>query len=74
MTKTNNINEITLVDATKAADFLGISKSTLYNWVYQGKVPYLKLFGLLRFDLNELGRLFLPFNPLRSSNQGGANE
>lgn len=74
MNNVNNINKITLVDATEAADYLGISKSTLYNWKCQGRVPYLKLYGLLRFDLKELSQLLTSHSPVNSSKQGGADE
>jgi excisionase family DNA binding protein len=47
-----------LVDAKTAAAFLGISLGTLYNWVYQGRVPYFKPSRKkLLFDLNELEQL-----------------
>ena len=34
-----------------------IPKATLYNWVNQGRLPYVKLGRLLRFDLVEVEKL-----------------
>lgn len=40
------INELSL--------FLKVKKSTLYSWVHNSSVPFYKLNGLLRFDLDEI--------------------
>lgn len=36
------------------AQYLGLSRGTLYVWVCQRKIPYLKMGGALRFDLREI--------------------
>ncbi len=36
------------------ADYLGVPKGTLYVWVCQKKIPYLKIGKLLKFDLKEI--------------------
>lgn len=36
------------------ADYLSLTKGTLYVWVCQRKIPYLKMGGALRFDLREI--------------------
>ena len=36
------------------SDYLGISKGTLYVWVCQKRIPYVKISNLLRFDLREI--------------------
>ena len=36
------------------SDYLGISKGTLYVWVCQKRIPYVKISNLLRFDLNQI--------------------
>jgi len=36
------------------ADYLGVPKATLYAWVCQKKIPYLKIGKLLKFDLTEI--------------------
>lgn len=41
-----NINEL--------AGYLGLTKGTLYVWVCQRRIPYLKVGKLLRFDIIEL--------------------
>lgn len=67
----NKTHGSALVGAAEAAEYLGISKSTLYNWVYQGKVPYHKLYGLLRFDLSELRQLVRPGGSFNVQCDGG---
>jgi len=41
-----NINEL--------SDYIGIPKSTLYVWVCQKRIPYAKIGGHLRFDLQTI--------------------
>jgi len=41
-----NINEF--------SGYIGISKSTLYVWACQRRVPYDKIKGRLRFDLKQI--------------------
>jgi len=36
------------------AQYIGLPKGTLYVWVCQRKIPYLKMGRLLRFDLREI--------------------
>jgi len=49
-TRTEN-GVITVQDAAK---FLAVSKSTLYGWVYQRRIPFVKVGSALRFELAEL--------------------
>jgi excisionase family DNA binding protein len=42
--------------AAEAADFLGLSKSTIYSWVAADRVPYHRLGRALRFRRKELER------------------
>jgi excisionase family DNA binding protein len=42
---------ITVLDAAK---FLAVSTSTLYGWVYQRRIPFVKVGRALRFELAEL--------------------
>ena len=40
-----------LMDYTETANRLGIKLGTLYAWVSQGRIPYIRLSGkLVRFD------------------------
>ena len=56
--KVNNRNNIKKwVGAQKAADHLGTTCSSIRNRVARGQIPYRKLGGRLRFDLNELDQL-----------------
>ena len=43
-----------LVNVPKAAAYLGIQVSTLYQWASQKRIPYCKSGRLLKFDLNDL--------------------
>jgi excisionase family DNA binding protein len=43
-----------LMDTNEASEFLGISKNTLYEWVVQNKVPYIKVGRLVKFRKGDL--------------------
>ena len=43
-----------LLSVTEAADFLGIKKSTLYEWIIQKKVPHYKVGRLVKFKRESL--------------------
>lgn len=53
------------------SDQLQIKPSTLYAWAAQGKIPYRKIHGLLRFDRDEIRQWVASFArttvPSRSS-------
>ncbi len=44
-----------LVTAREAARYLSVSVSTLYGWVWQRRIPFVKVGRALRFDLEDLG-------------------
>jgi excisionase family DNA binding protein len=43
-----------LVDVQAAAMYLAVSVSTLYGWVWQRRIPFVKIGRALRFDLADL--------------------
>lgn len=43
-----------LVTIKIASEFLMVKESTLYSWVHNSSIPFHKLNGLIRFDMNEL--------------------
>jgi excisionase family DNA binding protein len=43
-----------LLDASQAAEFLGIAKDTLYRWVRRRKLPVVRIGRTLRFRLRSL--------------------
>ena len=43
-----------LINVQDAAKFLAVSTSTLYGWVYQRRIPFVKVGRALRFELSEL--------------------
>jgi len=45
-----------LLSIDELSHFIGISKGTLYNWVSQRKIPFVKCNGLLRFDVEKYKR------------------
>ena len=56
-----------LITVQDAAKFLAVSTSTLYGWVYQRRIPFVKVGRALRFELAELQK-FIQSNrfPARS--------
>jgi excisionase family DNA binding protein len=47
-------SESGLITVQDAAKFLAVSTSTLYGWVYQRRIPFVKVGRSLRFELAEL--------------------
>ncbi len=43
-----------LVSIKVVAEFLMVKQSTLYSWVHNGSIPFHKLNGLIRFDMDEI--------------------
>lgn len=43
-----------LLDVRAAAAYLAVSVSTLYGWVWQRRIPFVKVGRALRFDLADL--------------------
>ena len=43
-----------LMTVQDAAKFLAVSTSTLYGWVYQRRIPFVKVGSALRFEMAEL--------------------
>ena len=44
----------TFITINQLSELLKIKKSTVYSWVYQRKIPYIKVGRLVRFDLSEI--------------------
>lgn len=42
------------VGITDLAQYLGLTKGTLYVWVCQRRIPYLKIGKLVKFDIIEI--------------------
>jgi excisionase family DNA binding protein len=43
-----------LVSIKTVAEYLMVKQSTLYSWVHKGSIPFHKLNGLVRFDMDEI--------------------
>lgn len=39
------------VGMNELSEYLGLTKGTLYVWVFQRKIPYLKVGKLVKFDI-----------------------
>ncbi len=42
------------VTVKELSQFLRVKESTLYSWVHYGMIPFHKLNGLIRFDMEEI--------------------
>ncbi len=42
------------INPQELSEYLGMSKGTLYVWVCQKKIPYLKVGKLVKFDIIEI--------------------
>ncbi len=56
-----------LITINEASEYLGISKNTLYSWVSQKKISYVKVGRLTKFDLRVLDR-YIDNNTVESVN------
>ncbi|HEY4707572.1 MAG TPA: helix-turn-helix domain-containing protein [Thermodesulfobacteriota bacterium] len=43
-----------LVTIKELSEFIKVKPSTIYSWVHNGTIPFIKLNGLLRFDMDEV--------------------
>jgi len=43
-----------LVTIKEVSEYLAVKVSTIYSWVHNGTIPFHKLNGLIRFDMEEL--------------------
>lgn len=48
--------ELRLLTVRDAARYLAVSVSTLYGWVWQRRIPFVKIGRALRFDVRDLER------------------
>ena len=51
---TEQPDNVELLNVAEAARFLAVSPSTLYGWVWQRRVPFVKLGRAVRFDKTDL--------------------
>jgi excisionase family DNA binding protein len=49
-----SILEKRFLNMDECAEFLGVTKGTLYAWVCYRKIPYLKVGRLVKFDLRSI--------------------
>ena len=47
-------DEHNLMTIEEAAEFLSVSTSTLYGWVWQRRIPFVKVGRALRFEIRDL--------------------
>jgi excisionase family DNA binding protein len=66
----NTQNSTRLLTVQDAAHLLAVSVSTLYGWVWQRRIPYIKVGRALRFDLADLER-FIEANRIQARFHAG---
>lgn len=55
----NSANQLVTIDIIEASRMLKVSQQCIYNWVSQGKIPYIKMNGRLLFDRSEIELLII---------------
>lgn len=43
-----------LLNSKECAEYLGVTRRTLYRWIEADKIPYLRIENGYRFDIDEL--------------------
>ncbi len=56
-----------LITIKEASEYLGISVNTLYSWVSQKKIDYVKMGRLTKFDLKTIDK-FIENNTVEAAN------
>jgi excisionase family DNA binding protein len=51
-----------MLTIAQVSDLLHIKVSTLYAWVSQGKIPHVKIHGLIRFQSDEIQQWLVSFH------------
>ncbi len=47
-------NRQVLLNIRQAAEMLSVSVSTLYGWIWQKRIPFVKIGRSVRFDIRDL--------------------
>ncbi|MEW6557876.1 MAG: helix-turn-helix domain-containing protein [Elusimicrobiota bacterium] len=45
-----------LLNINEAAEYMGLSKNTLYAWVCQRRIPFVKCGRLTKFDIRDIDK------------------
>jgi len=56
-----------MVTVKEVSDLLMVKISTVYSWVHNGSIPFHKLNGLVRFDLDEIEAWIRSSKPVAAS-------
>ena len=56
MIANHNSYAVRLLNIRQASQFLSVSVSTLYGWVWQRRIPFIKVGRSVRFDIQDLER------------------
>lgn len=59
-----------LWDIKAVSEYLAIKPSTIYAWASQGKIPHIKIHGLIRFQPAEIEAWITSFETKRDNRQG----
>jgi excisionase family DNA binding protein len=56
-----------MLTIAQVSELLHIKASTLYAWVSQGKIPHVKIHGLIRFQAQEIQQWLASFHPKKAN-------
>ena len=56
-----------MLTIAQVSDLLNIKTSTLYAWVSQGKIPHVKIHGLVRFQADDIQQWVMSFHPQKAN-------
>ncbi len=45
-----------MLNVAEAAEMINVKTGTLYNWVWQRKIPYVKTGRMVKFDIKDLDK------------------
>jgi len=45
-----------LLNINETAEYMGLSKNTLYSWVWQRRIPFVKCGRLTKFDIRDIDK------------------
>ena len=46
-----------ILNVKELAEYLGFAPGTVYNWVCLKKVPYIKIGGRVKFDIQDINKI-----------------
>ncbi len=50
------MNNTNIMSIEEASSYLGLKKSTIYSWIFQRRIPFIKLGKLVKFDRRDIDK------------------